>query len=175
MADAHKNPSPDLALKVHWPRYEGVSTSGQRVVIEIQFADGDAVASMSVPNAQLLQGAAQRLAHYPLISPAGLMSIVSDEITIPQQESRAISLDQLVANAVSMNMLDDEPDAAAMLAEFRARLLKSLEHIYQAIASLTKDWTYVFLRQTKLSWPLSSNIAPRMGSANNGSSIKALK
>ena len=139
MNDAHKNSSPDLVLKVHWPRYEDVSTSGQRVVIELQFVDGNALASMSVPSALLLQAAAQKLAPNPLISPAGLVSLVSDEIEEPLPTYRAIALDQLVANAISVDMLDDEPDAAAMLAEFRGRLLKSLEHVDQAISSLAKD------------------------------------
>ena len=45
-------------------------------------------------------------------------------------------VDQLVANAVSPEMLDDEPEAASMLTGFRARLLKSLEYVEKAIASL---------------------------------------
>ena len=139
MNDAQKNSPPDLVLKLHWLTDEEVSAAGQSVVIELQFADGNALASMSVPGAQLLRATAQKLAPYPLISPAGVMSMVSDEITIPQQESRAISVDQLVANAVSADMLEDESDVATMLAEFRARLLKSLEYVDQAIVSLVKD------------------------------------
>jgi len=139
MNDAHKNPSPDLVLKVHWPRYEDVSTSGQRAVIELQFADGDALASMSVPSEQLLQGAAQRLAPYPLISTIGLVSISYDATIIGLPVNQAIALDQLITEAVSEDMLEDEPDAAAMLAEFRSRLLKSLERVDRAIAALPKD------------------------------------
>ena len=47
-------------------------------------------------------------------------------------------VDQLVADAISKEMLEDEPEAAHLLAEFRTRLLKSLEHVDTAIASLPK-------------------------------------
>jgi hypothetical protein len=57
----------------------------------------------------------------------------------PSVHAAAIPLDQLVASAVSADMLEDELDATAMLTEFRARLLKSLEYVDQAIASFTKD------------------------------------
>ena len=45
---------------------------------------------------------------------------------------------QLVSQAVAPEMLQDEPEAAQILSKFRARLLKSLEHVEQAIASLPK-------------------------------------
>ena len=57
----------------------------------------------------------------------------------PSCHAAAVPLDQLVASAVSADMLEDELDATAMLTEFRARLLKSLEYVDQAIASFTKD------------------------------------
>jgi hypothetical protein len=56
----------------------------------------------------------------------------------PSVHATAVPLDQLVASAVSADMLEDELDATAMLVEFRARLLKSLEYVDHAIASLPK-------------------------------------
>jgi predicted amino acid-binding ACT domain protein len=50
-----------------------------------------------------------------------------------------VDIDLLVAEAIALEMLEDEPEAAQMLAKFRDRLLKSLEHVEQAIASLPKD------------------------------------
>ena len=47
-------------------------------------------------------------------------------------------LDQLVAEAIAPEMLEDEPEAAQMLSKLRDRLLKSLEHVEKAIASLSK-------------------------------------
>lgn len=58
-----------------------------------------------------------------------------------QQENQlaAVALDQLIAEAVSSEMLEDEPEALQMLSIFRLRLLKSLELVEQAIAALPKD------------------------------------
>ena len=64
-------------------------------------------------------------------------AIFDDEFQ-PTDIAATISLDQLVANAGSSDMLEDEPEAASMLAGFRSRLLKSLEFVEKAIASLPK-------------------------------------
>lgn len=69
----------------------------------------------------------------------GSVSVTFDNELQPSDQAATVSLDQLVAEAVSADMLDDEPDAAAMLEEFHNRLLKSLEYVDQAIASLTKE------------------------------------
>ena len=81
---------------------------------------------------------AEKLNHRPLVSIDGFAMAISDEISLSQLEIQPIALDQLIADAVSLEMLEDEPEAASMLAGFRARLLKSLEHIDTAIASLPK-------------------------------------
>ena len=138
MNDASKDPSRELMMKLHWPPDEGVAAGGHYVVVELQYVDGLALASISVSSEQLLKAVAQKLAHYPLISPNGLVSIVSDEIIEVMPDVHTTTLDQLIAEAVSPEMLEDEPDAAGMLAEFRIRLLKSLELVEQAIASLPK-------------------------------------
>ena len=49
-----------------------------------------------------------------------------------------LPIDQLVAQSVSSDMLEDEPEGPQMLFEFRARLLKSLDLVDQAIKSLPK-------------------------------------
>jgi hypothetical protein len=138
MNDAFKDPSHDSTLKLHWPTNEDAPAAGRRVVVELLFVDGLALTSVSVPSGELLQAVAQKLAHYPLISPDGFVSIVSDEVPEARQKDNAIALNQLVAEAISTDMLDDEPNAAQMLAELRNRLLKSLGHVEQVIASLLK-------------------------------------
>ena len=138
MNDASKDPSRDLMMKLHWPPDEGVAAEGHCVVVELQCVDGLALASISVSSEQLLQAVAQKLAHYPLISPDGFVSIASDEIIEVMPDVHSTTLDQLVADAVSPEMLQDESDAAQQLSEFRSRLLKSLELVEQAIASLPK-------------------------------------
>ena len=137
MNDSSKDPSRDLVLKLHWPPDEGVAVRGH-CVVELQCVDGLVLASISVSSEQLLQAVAQKLAHCPLISPSGFVSIASDEITEVMPKGNTIALDQLVAEAVSPEMLEDEPEAPSMLVEFRTRLLKSLEQVDEAIASLAK-------------------------------------
>jgi hypothetical protein len=97
------------------------------------------MASLSVPSDQLLAAVLQRLECYLMISPNGIVSIASDQIAKPLPLVKTLTLDQLIADGISFDMLDDEPKAANMLSELRARLLKSLEYVEQAIASLPKD------------------------------------
>ena len=139
MNDLQRDPAHKMMLTLHWVADDGAAAVGDRALLDVQIAGGDVLASVTIPRQQLLQAAAQRLAPYPLISITGLVLVVSGEITIANPTCQEIALDQLVANAVSADMLEDEPDAAALLAEFRIRLLKSLEYVDQAIASLTKD------------------------------------
>ena len=112
MNEVLKNPTSNLVLKVHWPTDKDLSSAGQRAVIEIQLADGRVLTSLSVPSQQLLEAVAQMLVHYPLVSPDGMLSIATDEITASLPDNRAIQLDQLVANAISTDMLEDEPRRA---------------------------------------------------------------
>jgi hypothetical protein len=74
----------------------------------------------------------------PTIGLDGNVSIMFDDDFQSADHVTTISLDQLVADAVSPEMLEDEPQAAQHLSEFRTRLLKSLELVEQAIASLLK-------------------------------------
>lgn len=54
---------------------------------------------------------------------------------------RHIAVDTLVAEAVSPDMLEDEPHAEAQLAQFRERLFLALQHVDKALASLRKAKT----------------------------------
>ena len=139
MSDAPRNPTSDLLLKLHWPCDEGALNGARYVVVELQDKAGLAVASMSVPKEQLLPAITQELDHQPLLSLEGFVSVISDVISLSQLENPPIALDQLVAVAVSPEMLEDEPEATQMLSKFRDRLLRSLEHVERAIASLPKS------------------------------------
>jgi hypothetical protein len=138
MSNPQKKPASDLLLKLHWPPETGALSGAQYVVVELQDTAGLEVASMSVFKEQLLSAITQELDHQPLLSLDGLASVTFDGSSSSQLENQPIALDQLVANAVSREMLQDEPEATHMLSEFRARLLKSLEHVDAAIASLPK-------------------------------------
>ena len=74
----------------------------------------------------------------PTIDHSGKVSVLFDDEFQRDDQTESIPLDQLIANAVSPEMLEDEPDAAQQLSEFRTRLLKSLELVEQTIASLPK-------------------------------------
>jgi hypothetical protein len=93
---------------------------------------------MSVPEDQLHQELSRILKPYVLMSPEGLISASLEESTLELGADEAISIDQVIADAISPDMLEDEPKAGEMLPKFRDRLLKSLEHIEKAIASLPK-------------------------------------
>ena len=139
MNDALKYPSSDLTLKLSWPSDQAHLADEQHVVVRLQNANSLTIASVSVPSVQLLQAVSQKLECYPLLSPDGTVSIASDETAEPLPSTQTFTLDQLIADGVSSDMLDDEPKVANMLSELRARLLKSLEYVEQAIASLPKD------------------------------------
>ena len=138
MNDALKEPSRELTLKLSWPSDQAHLADDQHVVVELQNAKSLTIASVSVPSGQLLQAVSQKLKCYPLMTPDGIVSVVSDETAEPLPPTQSNTLDQLVAEGISSDMLDDEPNAANMLFELRARLLKSLELVEQAITSLPK-------------------------------------
>jgi hypothetical protein len=75
----------------------------------------------------------------PTIDIDGIATVMFDDDAQQMIQAAAVGLDQLVAEAIAPEMLEDEPEAAEMLSKFRHRLLKSLEHVEQAIASLPKD------------------------------------
>jgi hypothetical protein len=72
----------------------------------------------------------------PVIDIEGLVYVDTSE----DDSSKAdpIALDDLVAGAVSPDMLEDEPKAAELLLRFRQRLLSSLDHVNTALKSLSK-------------------------------------
>jgi hypothetical protein len=139
MNDALKYPSRDLKLKLDWPSDQPHKADEQQVVLELQYGDGITLASLSVPIQQLLQAVSQKLNCHPLLSLDGIVSIVSDDAALGLPENQTITIDQLIAEGISSDMLDDELDAADMLSELRARLLTSLELVELAIASVPKN------------------------------------
>jgi hypothetical protein len=110
----------------------------QHVTIELQDTSGRFIASMSVPEDQLYQELSRILKPCVLMSPEGLISASLEESTHEPDAKGAIAVDQLIAEAIAPEMLEDEPEAAQMLSKFRDRLLKSLGHVEQAIGSLPK-------------------------------------
>lgn len=75
----------------------------------------------------------------PFIDLDGSVTVTVDAEVQQTIQVARVALDNLVAEAIAPEMLEDEPEAAQMLSKFRSRLLKSLEHVEQAIASRPKD------------------------------------
>ena len=75
----------------------------------------------------------------PSIDIDGSVTVMFDNEIQQTIQVASLAFDRLVADAIAPEMLEDEPKSAQMLAKFRNRLLKSLELVDQAIASLPKD------------------------------------
>jgi hypothetical protein len=127
-----------LSLKIHWVSNHSSVDHTNYVTIELHDGCGLAVASVSVPRDRLLQEVSKKLECQTLLSPDGFVSASSGECAPDLPKVQAIALDQLVANTISPDMLDDEPTATLMLSELRARLLKSLKLVDEAIALSSK-------------------------------------
>ena len=138
MNDTDGKSESGLLLKLHWSSDKVVSGENYYVAVELQDANGQTFASLMVPAEQLLNAVAQQLDQRILVSLDGLAVIASKKDLDSLAENRPIAFDQMVAQAISPDMLEDEPEAAQMLAEFRARLLKSLDLVDQAIATLPR-------------------------------------
>ena len=72
----------------------------------------------------------------PIIDIEGLVYVADWEEDTASTDP--FTLDELVARAVSPDMLEDEPQAADLLLRFRQRLISSLEHVNTALKSLSK-------------------------------------
>ena len=108
-------------------------------VIRIATTSGRSLLSVSI-SPEISQHITSALAQATAaINIDGSVITLYDDVFQRDEQIESIPLDQLVTDAVSPEMLVDEPEAAQHLAEFRSRLLKSLEHVDQAISSLAKD------------------------------------
>jgi len=108
-------------------------------VIRIATTSGRSLLSISI-SPEISQHITSALAQATAaINIDGSVITIYDDEFQPSDHGDAVPLDQLVAAAVSPDMLEDEPSASTMLSMFRTRLLKSLEVVEQAIASVSKD------------------------------------
>ena len=108
-------------------------------VIRIATPSGQNLVSLSIAHEIVQHIASARAQATPSINIDGNVTVMFDDDVQQTAQVEIVDIDQLVAEAVAPEMLEDEPEAAQMLSKFRDRLLKSLEHVEQAIASLPKD------------------------------------
>ena len=108
-------------------------------VIRIATPSGQNLISLSIAR-EISQNIATAITQAtPSINIDGSVTVMVEDDVQQTIQVVTVGVDQLVAEAISPEMLEDEPEAAQMLSHFRDRLLKSLEHVEQAIASLPKD------------------------------------
>jgi hypothetical protein len=108
-------------------------------VIRIATPSGQNLISLSIAH-EISQNIASAITHAtPSINIDGCVTVMFDDDVQRTTQVVAVGLDQLVAEAIGPDMLEDEPKAAQMLSKFRDRLIKSLEHVEKAIALLPKD------------------------------------
>jgi hypothetical protein len=134
-----KKPTSGLIVKLRRSTDHLSVGTNEHVAIELQDTGGRSVALLSVPEDQFYQELSRILKPCVLMSPEGLISASWEESMMELDTIKAISIDQFIAEAISPEMLEDEPEAAQMLTKFRDRLLKSLEHLEKALASLSND------------------------------------
>jgi hypothetical protein len=132
-------PNSELIVKLRRSTDHLSVGTNEQVTIELQDTSGRSVAVLSVPEDQLHQELSRILNPSVLMSLQGMILISLEEATHEPDAEGAIAIDQLIAEAISIEMLEDEPEAAQMLTKFRDRLLKSLEHLEKALASLSND------------------------------------
>jgi hypothetical protein len=134
-----KKPTSGLIVKLRRSTDHLSVGTNEHVAIELQDTGGRSVALLSVPEEQFHQELSRILKPCVVMSPEGLISASWEESMMELDTIEAISIDQFIAEAISPEMLEDEPEPAQMLTKFRDRLLKSLEHLEKALASLSND------------------------------------
>ena len=108
-------------------------------VIRITTPSGQNLISLSIAREIGQHIASARAQATPSINIDGSVTVMFDDDVQQTIQVVTVEIELLVAEAIAPDMLDDEPEAGEMLSKFRDRLLKSLEHVEQAIASLPKD------------------------------------
>jgi hypothetical protein len=118
---------------------QGFAHIDNSLVMQLADSQGSTMASISIPIEKINELLRPYLSIFVELQLDGSV-LLNSEVFIPTIEpSTEMDILQLALRAVAPEMLEDEPEAAQMLAKFRDRLLKSLEHVEQAIASLPKD------------------------------------
>ena len=107
-------------------------------IIRIATPSGQNLISLSIAREIGLHLADAIIQATPSIIFDGSVTVMFDDEAQQTIQVAAVALDQLVAEAIAPEMLEDEPEAEQMLSKFRDRLLKSLEQVEQAIAALPK-------------------------------------
>jgi hypothetical protein len=109
------------------------------IVFELTDTHGSTLSTFTILPEKLNELLRPHLSIFAELQLDGTVSLDSEICVSTSTPLTETDILQLALQAVAPEMLEDEPEAAQMLSKFRGRLLKSLEHVEQAIASLPKD------------------------------------
>jgi hypothetical protein len=127
-----------FSWRLKLPKDQHEDTFERSIVFELTGTSGSTWAAVAIAHEtihELLQPHLSIFADLQLDGSVSLESEFFASFPIPKKTD----ILELVKQALAPEMLEDEPEAAQMLSKFRDRLLKSLEHVEQTIASLPKD------------------------------------
>jgi hypothetical protein len=127
-----------VTWRIRQSKDRSVEVFDSLIVFELSDARGSTLASVSMPSETINELLQPYLSIFVELQLDGTVSLDSDICAPALAPSTETDILQLVSQAVAPEMLRDEPQAAQMLSKFRDRLLKSLEHVEQAIRSLPK-------------------------------------
>jgi hypothetical protein len=129
----------DVTWRIRKSNDRSVEVSEGPIVLELADAQGWTLASVSIPSVTINELLRPYLSIFVELQLDGTVSMDSEICAFTSAPSTETDILQLVSQAAAPEMLEDELEAAQMLSKFRERLLKSLEHVEKAIASLPKD------------------------------------
>jgi hypothetical protein len=128
-----------VTWRIRQSKDRSVEVFDSLIVFELSDARGSTMASVSIPSETMNELLKPHISIFVELQLDGTVSLDSEICAPTLEPSTETDILQLVSQAVVPEMLEDELEAAQMLSKFRDRLLKSLEHVEQAIASLPKD------------------------------------
>jgi hypothetical protein len=129
----------DFTWRIRQSEGRSVEDLDITIILELSDARRSTMASVSMPSDTINALLRPYLSIFVELQLDGTVSLDSEICAPTLESSTETDILQLVSQAVALEMLEDEPDALQMLSKFRDRLLKSLEHVEKAIASLPKD------------------------------------
>jgi hypothetical protein len=129
----------DVTWRIRQSKDRSVEVFDSSIVLELSDARGSTMATVSMPSETMNEILKPHILIFIELQLDGTVSLDSEICAFTSAPSTETDILQLVSQAVAPEMLEDELEATQMLSKFRERLLKSLEHVEKAIASLPKD------------------------------------
>ena len=99
-----------------------------RVSLRLTDASGSEVMSLHIPNHMVDHFATTQQNFKLVMNIEGVVGCVGNGEEFASERPHAVEIDTLVAQAVSPDMLQDEPNASQLLTKFKERLVRSLLH-----------------------------------------------